>query len=127
MLQERINPKTVINFFFIAFIIQGFLSVKNFGISYDELEYRQQGFVVLNDIAKRFFPEKTKLIKERREIKYPTPTEYMDNIKNNFKIQHTIFAALEFVFLKESEKKDVYLMRHYLNFLMSMTMVVFFL
>ena len=63
MLQERINPKTVINFFFIAFIIQGFLSVKNFGISYDELEYRQQGFVVLNDIAKRFFPEKTKLIK----------------------------------------------------------------
>ena len=79
MLQERINLKTVINFFFIAFLIQGFLSVKNFGISYDELEYRQQGFVVLNDIAERFFPKKSKLIKKEREIKYPTPTEYMCN------------------------------------------------
>jgi len=126
MLQERINLKTVINFFFIAFLIQGFLSVKNFGISYDELEYRQQGFVVLNDIAERFFPKKSKLIKKEREIKYPTPTEYMGNIKNNFKIQHTIFSALEFIFLKDSEKKNVYLMRHYINFLMSMLMIIFF-
>ena len=114
------------NFLILILLVIGILTVKNYGISYDELEYRQQGFVVLNDIAERFFPKKSKLIKEEREIKYPTPKEYMGNIKNNFKIHHTIFAALEFIFLKDSEKKDVYLMRHYLNFLMSMLMIIFF-
>ena len=126
MLKDKINFKKIINLLFITFLIQGFLSVKDYGISYDELEYRQQGFIVLNHIAKKIFPEKTKLIQEERGLKYPTPKEYMGDIKNNFKIQHTIFAALEFIFLKDSEKKNIYLMRHYINFLMSMTMVVFF-
>ena len=96
------------NFLIVTLLVIGILTVKNYGISYDELEYRQQGFIVINSIAEKFFPKKSKLIKEEREIKYPTPKEYMSKIKNNFKINHTIFAALEFIFLKDSEKKDVY-------------------
>ena len=123
---QNFIKKKLTTFFFIIIFFSGLLVVKNYGISYDELEYRQQGFVILNHISGKIFPEKTKKIKKERDIKYPSPEEYMGDVKNNFKIHHTIFAALEFIILKNSEKKNVFLMRHYLNFIMSMCMVFLF-
>ena len=43
-----------------SFALTGISITKDYGISYDELEYRQQGFVVLNYIGEKLFPEKTK-------------------------------------------------------------------
>ena len=48
--------------FFLIFLISGLFTVKDYGISYDELEYRQQGFIVLNYLGKKFFPDKTRKI-----------------------------------------------------------------
>ena len=53
-------------------MILGFSITKDYGISYDELEYRQQGFIVLNHIGEKIFPEKTAKIKEERDLKYAT-------------------------------------------------------
>ena len=108
------------------FFFTGLSITKDYGISYDELEYRQQGFVVLNEIGNKFFPDKIEEIKREKNLEYPSPSEYMGDRKNNFKIHHTLFAAIEFVFFKKSEKKNVYLMRHYVNFTMSVLMVIFF-
>jgi hypothetical protein len=112
--------------FFLIFLISGLFTVKDYGISYDELEYRQQGFIVLNYLGKKFFPDKTKKIQTDRYLVYPTFVEYLGEVKNNFKIHHTFFAALEFALFKNTEKKNVYLMRHYMNFMMSILMTIFF-
>ena len=43
--------------------------------------------------------------------------EYFGDVKNNFKIQHTVYSLIEYIFIKEApEKKDIYILRHYLNF-----------
>ena len=111
---------------FAFFFMTGLSIVKDYGISYDELEYRQQGFVILNDLGNKFFPKKTAELRQNKNLKYPSPNEYMGDIKNNFKIHHTLFAALEFTIFKNAKKKNVYLMRHYLNFMMSILMIIFF-
>lgn len=124
--KELIN-KLTIKFFFIIFLIVGVFSVKDYGISYDELEYRQQGFIVLNDLGEKFFPEKTQKIKNDKLLKYPSFNEYFGEIKNNFKIQHTIYAAIEYVFQKNNnEKKEIYLLRHYLNFFVFFISIFYF-
>ena len=85
----------------ILFFLIGISSVKDYGISYDELEYRQQGFIVLNHIGKKIFPEKIAKIKEERNLDYPTFEKYFGEIKNNFKFQHTLYALVEYIFQKK--------------------------
>lgn len=121
------NTKLYIQVILLLFFIIGIVSVKNYGISYDELEYRQQGFIVLNHITEKILPEKNAQIKKERNLNYPTFDEYFGNIKNNFKIQHTIYALVEYIFQKkELEKKNIYLLRHYLNFLFFFVSVIYF-
>lgn len=91
ILNKKIT-KLFIQAILVIFFIIGIISAKNYGISYDELEYRQQGFIVLNHIAKKIFPKKTAQIKKERNLNYPSFDEYFGDIKNNFKIQHTIYA-----------------------------------
>ena len=111
----------------ILFFIIGIFSVKDYGISYDELEYRQQGFIVLNHIGKKIFPEKIAKIKEERNLDYPTFEKYFGEIKNNFKFQHTLYALVEYIFQKkELEKKNIYTLRHYLNFFVFFISVIYF-
>lgn len=130
MINFNFNKKTIklyTQITLLFFFIIGILSVKNYGISYDELEYRQQGFIVLNHIAKKIFPKKTAQIKKERNLNYPSFDEYFGDIKNNFKIQHTIYAIVEYIFQKnELEKKNIYLLRHYLNFLFFFVSVIYF-
>lgn len=114
-------------FILIFYLILGFSITKDYGISYDELEYRQQGFIVLNHVGEKIFPEKTIKIKKERDLKYPTFEEYFGEIKNNFKVHHTIYALLEYAFKKEAtEKKNIYILRHYLNFLFFFISVIYF-
>ncbi len=102
------------------FTLTGFSVTKDYGISYDELEYRQQGFIVLNSIGEKLFPEKAKKITEKRDISYPKIDEYMGVSPNNFKIQHTFYSLLEYIFFEDSKKDEVFYFRHYINFLISL-------
>ena len=43
-----------------SFVFTGVSITKDYGISYDELEYRQQGFVVLNYVGEKLFQKKQK-------------------------------------------------------------------
>lgn len=113
------KKKLIKYFFFISFFFTGLSIVNDYGISYDEQEYRRQGFVVLNFIGEKIIPEKTQELKEKRGIEYPPINEFHKFGVNTFKIQHTLNALVEFLFFKNSQKKDIYLFRHYINFIFS--------
>ena len=124
---NKIKIKLLQNFILIIYLILGLSITKDYGISYDELEYRQQGFIVLNHIGEKIFPEKTAKIKEERDLKYATFEEYFGDVKNNFKIQHTVYSLIEYIFIKEApEKKDIYILRHYLNFFFFFISIIYF-
>ena len=63
---KKLDLKNLQNFSLICFIILGLSIVKDYSISYDEQEYRQQGFIVLNHLGQKFIPEKVKEISETR-------------------------------------------------------------
>ena len=105
---NKIKIKLLQNFILIIYLILGFSITKDYGISYDELEYRQQGFIVLNHIGEKIFPEKTAKIKEERDLKYAIFEEYFVDVKNNFKIQHTAYSLIEYIFIKEAPEKKIY-------------------
>ena len=44
----------------------------------------------------------------------------MGEVRNNFKIQHTFYSLLEYVFFENSRKDEVFYFRHYMNFLISL-------
>ena len=49
------------------------------------------------------------------------------DVKNNFKIQHTVYSLIEYIFIKEApEKKDIYILRHYLNFFFFFISIIYF-
>ena len=102
---------------FIFFLVFGLSTVKDYGIGYDEQDYRQHGFTVLNYIGNKIVPEKVKKITQDRNLNLKPINQFHDGGVNTFKIQHTLYAGIEYLFLKNAIKKDVYLMRHYLNFL----------
>ena len=58
-LKIEYRQKNIVNVFYFIVLI-GLSNVKNYGISYDEFEYRNQGFIVLNYLGKNFFPIKQK-------------------------------------------------------------------
>ena len=34
--------------------------------------------------------------------------EYFGDVKNNFKIQHTAYSLIEYIFIKEAPEKKIY-------------------
>lgn len=124
LLTNRI--KLIQFFFFILYLIIGINITKDYGISYDEVEYRQQGFIVLNYVGEKIFPEKTRKIVENRKIKFTEIDAYMWGTSNNFKIQHTLNALIEFIFMRNSNKSDVFYLRHYINFIISLITIIIF-
>ncbi|MDA9085025.1 glycosyltransferase family 39 protein, partial [Candidatus Pelagibacter sp.] len=99
---------------------------KDFGISYDEFWYRDAGFAVLNFLGESIFPEKLAELKESRNLEYFTLQKIVETAPIGFKIQHTIYATIEYLFFDNSEKMTVFFARHYLNFLMSCLMFITF-
>ncbi len=124
-LETKKIPKNIVNFFFIIIFFVGLSNVKNYGLSYDEFEYRNQGFIVLNYLGKKFFPNKSKIITTTKKLKYAELSEYHKNSKNNYKIQNTIYAAIEYGFFSNSEKKTVFMFRHYLNYFVNFIALIF--
>ena len=121
------KQRNLINLFFIFLFLVGLSNVKNYGLSYDEFEYRNQGFIVLNYLGKKFFPNKTKKLTEDKDLNYVELGEYHKKSKNNYKIQNTTYAAIEYLFFSNSEKKTVYLFRHYINYFINFIAVIFFI
>jgi hypothetical protein len=111
---------------FILFFVFGLSTVKDYGISYDEQDYRQHGFTVLNYIGNKVAPDKVKKITNDRNLDFKAIDQFHDGGVNTFKIQHTLYAGIEYLFLKNAIKKDVYLMRHYLNFLTNFLALLLF-
>ena len=123
-----INKIKSIQFFvFFLYLIIGINITKDYGISYDEVEYRQTGFIVLNYVGEKLFPEKTQKIAEERKIKFTKIDEYKWGGSNNFKIQHTFNALVEFIFMRNANKSEVYYLRHYINFIISLITIIIFL
>ena len=52
-LEKLIKKKSLISFFFITLFVTGATITKDYGISYDEQEYRQHGFIVLNYLGEK--------------------------------------------------------------------------
>jgi len=118
--------KSFVKIFFFIFLINGIWNVKNYGISYDELDYRQHGFVVLNYIGENLFPEKAKKIIKDRALEYPKINDFTGAGINNYKIQHTLNAALEYMFFKNKSKREQYIARHYINFIFAFLSLIIF-
>ena len=121
-----INDRNFRNVGLIFLLIYLLYLTKDYGISYDEFWYRDIGFAVLNFLGENLFPEKLLEIKKSRNLNYLPLQGVLDVAPIGFKIQHTIYSTIEYLFFSESEKKDVFLMRHYLNFLMSSFMFIIF-
>ena len=118
--------KSIQFFIFFLYLIIGINITKDYGISYDEVEYRQTGFIVLNYVGEKLFPEKTQKIAEERKIKFTKIDEYKWGGSNNFKIQHTFNALVEFIFMRNANKSEVYYLRHYINFIISLITIIIF-
>ena len=107
--------------FFLIFFISGIFVVKDYGVSSDEYSSRIKGFVTLNYLGEIVSKEYTKKIKKDKNI---------PDIKNyEQKIYGVVFEApasfLEIIF-KIKDKKNQFILRHYLNFLVFFIGVVFF-
>ena len=120
------NHKKVTIIFFLFIFLLGFKNVKNFGISYDEPEYRNQGLIVLNYLGTKFFPKLTNKISEERNLNFAKLSEYHSTNQNNYKFHNTIFAAIEYLFYEKDEKRTKYLFRHYLNYAFNFLSLIFF-
>jgi hypothetical protein len=118
--------KIVQNSLFVFFLFFGLSTVKDYGISYDEQDYRRNGFTVLNYIGNKVAPDKVKKITNDRNLDFKSIDQSYKGGINTFKIQHTFYAGIEYLFLKGAIKKDVYLMRHYLNFLTNFLALLLF-
>ena len=104
----------------------GVTITKDYGISYDEQSYRQHGFTVLNYLGEKILPNKLNEIKEKRNLEYTPIDQFHKFGVNTFKIQHTANATIEFLFFSNSEKKKVYLIRHYINFFAGFLALIIF-
>ena len=119
------KQKILTNLIFVLLFSIGLSNVKNYGLSYDEFEYRNQGFIVLNYLGEKFFPSRTKILTEARDLNYTKLDEYHKDSNNNYKIQNTAYALIEYLFFSTSEKKTVYLFRHYINYFVNFIALIF--
>lgn len=111
---------TVVFFFSLIFILSIFL-VKDYGVSNDEYQERITGFTTLKYIGEKIIPKTTD--------KFQADKNIQDLHDYQQKVYGVVFNAptafLEIV-LKIKEKKNQFLMRHYVNFLIYFIGLIFF-
>ncbi len=114
LLEKKIlSKKNFIIFFFISFFFVGINVVKDYGVSSDEYQHRFHGFINLDHVGKKIFPKTVDKYKEDKS--YPS----FDNYRNNFYggVVFNSSAALIELLFKIKDKKNQFLLKHYLNFL----------
>ena len=123
---EFLNYRHSRNLVFCLILLFLFSLTNDYGISYDEFWYRDIGFSVLNFLGEVFTPDKISIIKESKNLNYMSLKEVLDVAPIGFKIQHTIYSAIEYLAFSNSTKADVFILRHFLNFLMSSLLFIIF-
>ena len=116
-INKKINEfkKLIIIIFFSLIFVIGIISVKDFGATNDEYNQRLNGFITLNYLGEKFLPEITKKYKGDKE--FPK----FDGVPKNLRyyggtVLHTPLAFLEVV-LGIKDKKNIFLFKHYVFFL----------
>tara|TARA_B100001093_G_scaffold519945_1_gene611607 strand:- start:2055 stop:3650 length:1596 start_codon:yes stop_codon:yes gene_type:complete len=108
-------------FFFLIYFLLGLYITNHYGVSSDEYSSRIKGFVTLKFIGDKVAPELTSKYKEDKNI--PELVDYQQNIYG------VIFEApasfLEVLF-KIEDKKNQFLLRHYLIFFIFFIALIFF-
>ncbi len=115
------QKKATITFFFIIFLV-GIINVKNYGVSSDEYSSRLKGFITLNYIGEKIAPKLLDKFKKDKEIS-------LLHEANEIKYYGVLFeapAAFLEVLFKIDKKKDQFLFKHYLIFIIFFFSLIFF-
>ena len=99
---EFLNYRHSRNLMFCLILLFLFSLTNDYGISYDEFWYRDIGFSVLNFLGEVFTPDKISIIKESKNLNYMSLKEVLDVAPIGFKIQHTIYSAIEYLAFSNS-------------------------
>jgi len=115
------NKNLIIFLFFLIFFFTGISITKDYGVSSDEYNNRGHGFVTLNYITKKFLPSVNEKFIENK--KYP---ELEDHKGRTYGVLFNLPAGILDIILKIEDKKNQFLLRHYLNFLIFFISTIFF-
>jgi len=115
------NKKILVLFLFISFFLIGFSIYSDFGIGVDEDNSRINGFVSLRYIYEIFLPEN--LFSIDSIINVPNINEY--NEQGNGVVFDVPLAFAEIIF-DINDIRNIYLIRHFFNFLIFFVSVFFF-
>ena len=108
--------------FFLIFFLVGIFITKDYGVSSDEYASRIKGFVTLNYLGEKYAPEINKKYKENKNI--PNFKEFEQG--RNYGVVFEAPASFIEVILKIKDKKNQFLLRHYLTFLIFFISTIFF-
>ena len=115
------NKNLFVYIFFITFFIIGIYIFSDFGIGVDEDNSRVNGFVSLKYIFEVFFPDN--VFKINDIINVPNINNYGQ--QGNGVVFDLPAAFFELIF-NITNPREIYLLRHLLNFLLFFTSVYFF-
>ena len=110
--------------FFISILIIGLLSVNDYGAVNDEYTHRLNGFITLNYLGEIFLPDIT------RQYTFDKNFVSFDEMPDQLRyyggtILHAPLGFLEVIFGIE-DKKDVFIFKHYVYFLIFFISLIFF-
>lgn len=108
---------------FVLFFSLGLSISNDYGMPLDQLEYRQQGFVILNYLGNIFFPDITKSFVDGREI--VSITKYQESFPFSGVPLHSTLAFIEVLF-DIHNKQEIYYFKYKLLFIFNFIGLVFF-
>ena len=107
----------------ISVFIIGLIIHKDFGISLDEVEYRFQGFIILNHIGEILFPDLLEKFKDGRS--YPSVAEYQSHALLSGIPYHAFSSLLELI-LNFDDKSQIFYFKHLTTFILFLISAVYF-
>ena len=110
-----------ITFYFILLFLIGIIVFKDYGISIDEDNTRINGFISLKYVFEIFAPNKVYLIDQHIQ----TPSFSIWDEHGAGVVFDLPLALIELIF-KISDNRDIYLLRHFINFSIFYIAVCFF-
>jgi hypothetical protein len=110
----KFNNYIIIIPFFLIFIF-GIISVKEFGSSSDESGQRHSGFILLNHIGEKYAPDLTNKFKGDRKYTDLFDPNYTEKYVGHF---INAFSALVEVVFNIQDRRDAFLFKHYLYFIL---------
>ncbi len=116
------DQKKIVFFIFFIFLVIGFKSINDYGVSSDEYNSRVKGFTTLKYIGEKISPELTKKFSKDKVFESLHETTH---IKYYGVVYEAPAAFLEVIFGIE-DKNNQFKLRHYLNFIIFFVSLIFF-